>query len=112
MRALAQEFHVSDNFKNKSWSELRLLPTPVARFGKPGSGVLDGALFTFALATDPEAFVFIEGPRDDRRPRMAIRLCPMGCFEMKGTHKGKAVWDVPYKKDAYDPSKTYFVRLD
>ncbi len=112
MRALALEFHVSDNFKNKGWSGLRLLPTPVARFGKPGSGVLDGALFTFALATDPEAFVFIEAREANGGLEWQYAFAPMGCFEMKGTHKGKVVWEVPYKKDAYDPSRTYFVRLD
>jgi hypothetical protein len=112
IRALAQDFRVTDNFKNHGWSELRLLPTPVARYGKPGSGVLDGALFTFALATDPEAFVFIEARETPGGLQWQYAFAPMSCFELKGTLKGKAVWDVPYKKDAYDPSKTYFVRLD
>ena len=112
MRALAQEFRVSDNFKNNGWSELRLLPTPVARYGKAGSGVLDGALFAFALATDPEAFVFLETREGASGLEWQYAFAPMGCFEMKGMNKSKLVWDVPYKKDAYDPSKTYFVRLD
>jgi len=112
MRALAQDFRVSDHFKNKGWSELRLLPTPVARYGKPGSGVADGALFALVLATDPEAFVFLEAREAPAGLEWQYAFAPMGCFEMKGSHKGRAVWDVPYKKDAYDPSRTYFVRLD
>jgi hypothetical protein len=112
MRALAQEFRVSDNFKDKGWSELRLLTTPVARYGKAGSTVLDGALFAFALGTDPEAFLFLETREGAGGLEWQYAFAPMGCFEMKASHQGKAVWTVPYKKDAYDPSKTYFVRLD
>jgi hypothetical protein len=112
MRALAQEFHVSDNFKNNGWSELRLLPTPVARYGKSGSEVVDGALFAFALGTDPEAFVFLETREGANGLEWQYAFAPMGCFELKGSHQGKVVWTVPYKKDAYDPSKIYFVRLD
>ena len=112
MRALAQEFRVSDNFKENGWSELRLLTTPIARYGKAGSAVLDGALFAFALATDPEAFLFLETREGAAGLEWWYAFAPMGCFELKGSHDGKVVWTVPYKKDAYDPSKTYFVRLD
>ena len=38
MRALAQEFRATDKFKEKTWSDLRLLPTPVARYGKETRG--------------------------------------------------------------------------
>ncbi len=112
MKAMAEEFKVSDRFKDKGWSELRLLPTPVARYGKAGSGVLDGSLFAFALGTDPEAFVFLEAREAAGGPAWHYALAPMGCFALKGSHKGQAVWEVPYKKDAYDPSRPYFVRLD
>ena len=112
MRALAQEFRVTDDFKDKGWSELRLLTTPVAGYGKAGSAVADGALFAFALATDPEAFLFLETRDGPSGPEWQYAFAPMSCFHLKGSHQGKDVWSVPYKKDAYDPSKTYFVRLD
>jgi hypothetical protein len=112
MRALAQEFHVTDDFKNKGWSELRLLTTPVAKYGKPGTKIEDGALFAFALATDPEAFLFLETRDGPSGPEWQYAFAPMGCFHMKGSHQTRTVWDVPFKKDAYDSSKTYFVRLD
>ena len=113
-RALIGDFKVSDRFKDASWSELRLLPTPVARYGKAGSGVLDGFLFAFALGTDPEAFVFLEAREaaGSAGPEWRYAFAPMGCFALKGSLKGKVVWEVPYKKDAYDPSRPYFVRLD
>jgi hypothetical protein len=112
MRTLAQDFRVSDDFKDKGWSELRLLTTPVARYGKAGSTVSDGALFAFALGTDPEAFLFLEVREGKSGPEWNYAFAPMGCFAMKGSHQGTTVWTVPLKKDAYDPSRTYFVRLD
>lgn len=112
MRAIAEKFRVSDNFKNNGWSELRLLTTPVATYGKAGSAVVDGALFAFAMATDPEAFLFLETREGASGLEWQYAFAPMGCFEMKASHEGKVVWTVPYKKDAYDPSRTYFVRLD
>jgi hypothetical protein len=112
MRALAQEFRVSDNFKDKGWSELRLLTTPVARYGKDKSAIVDGALFAFALGTDPEAFLFLETRAGTTGLEWQFAFGPMGCFELKGSHQGKPVWTVPLKKDAYDPSKPYYVRLD
>jgi len=84
----------------------------VARYGKPGSGVADGALFAFALATDPEAFVFLEAREAPGGLEWQYAFAPMGCFGLKGTLKGQLAWEVPYKKDAYDPSQVYFVRLD
>ena len=112
MKALAQEFHVTDHFKDKAWSDLRLLPTPVARYGRAGSEVTDGALFAFALDTDPEAFLFLEARQGSAGLQWHYALAPMSCFELKGSHLGKPVWTVPYKKDAYDPAQAYFVKLD
>jgi hypothetical protein len=112
IRALAEEFRVTDDFKDKGWSELRLLTTPIARYGKAGSTVADGALFTFALGTDPEVFLFLETGEGSNGPEWHYAFAPMGCFAMKGSHRGQTVWTVSLKKDAYDPSKTYYVRLD
>ena len=60
MKAIAREFRCSDHFKNKEWVELRLLPTPIATYGKAGTKLVDGALFALAMGTDPEACLFVE----------------------------------------------------
>jgi hypothetical protein len=114
MRALAREFHASDYFHDKQWLELRLLPTPVARFGKAdaGSAVEDGGLFAFVTGTDPEAFLFLEVRKGKDGPEWQYAFAPMTRYELKGTHAGKAVWSIPSRKVAKDPSKPYFVRTD
>src|SRR5262249_24436631 len=56
MREMAGNFRASDNFKARGWSELRLLPTPIARYGGPDTSLVDGAVFAFVIGTDPEVF--------------------------------------------------------
>jgi hypothetical protein len=59
LRALAEEFSATDDFLGAGWTQLRLLPKPWLRCGKASSGVEDGALFAFALGTDPEVVLKI-----------------------------------------------------
>jgi hypothetical protein len=108
MRSLAERFRTSDNFWHRGWSELRLLPTPVTRYGGPATRPLDGALFAFVHGTDPEVFLFIEagGSGDELSYRYA--LAPMSAFALKGSYQGKAVWEVPDRMPAADPSKPLF----
>ncbi len=48
--------------------EGRLMSQPLLRYAAPDSGVLDGAVFAFAEATDPEALLILEARRDDSHP--------------------------------------------
>ena len=63
MRTLAEEFRAHDNFGDGGWEVLRLLPTPITRYGKPGGAPVDGALYAFVEGTDPEVFLFLECAR-------------------------------------------------
>ena len=54
---------------------LRLLTTPVARYGKAGGVVEDGALFAFVEGTDPEVFLFLEV----REGELLCIVGPSGC---------------------------------
>ena len=60
MHALTRDFGAEDDFRFQSWQPLRLLSKPFARYGKPGSDVIDGALFAYVLTTDPEVYLMIE----------------------------------------------------
>jgi hypothetical protein len=111
MRALAREFRASDLFHEKSWTELRLLPTPIARYGKDGAEVVDGALFAFVTGTDPEAFLFLEARREAGKaePSWHYAFAPMTCWELKGSHKGTEVWTSPLRKAAQDRTQPYYL---
>jgi hypothetical protein len=111
MRDLAAEFRADDNFWDRGWNALRLLPTPISRYGKAGGTPEDGALFAFVLATDPEAFLFIEARSGTHGLEWQYAFAPMTCWALKADHKRRAIWSVP-RRFADDPSKPFFDRTD
>lgn len=110
MKALAREFKASDYFKDEKWVDLRLLTTPIARYGKEKTAVVDGGLFAYVTGTDPEAFLFLEVRAGKDGPEWQYAYAPMTCFRLKGTLADKVVWAIPYRKTATDPTKPYFLR--
>ncbi len=112
MRAIMRDFHATDYFKDKAWSDLRLLPTPVARYGKEGRAVIDGALFALAIGTDPEACVFLEVRQGKKGPEWFYAMAPLSCFSLKGTYKKKEVWDLPRRRPNGDPTVPYFITVE
>ncbi len=109
LRALAEQFSATDDFLGEGWSQLRLLPKPWLRYGKAGSGVEDGALFAFALGTEPEAVLMIESRPDPAGDlRWEYALAPMTSFEVKAFWKGKQVWTLPWRKASKDPTDPFY----
>jgi hypothetical protein len=60
MRSLARGFDAIAIGNDGRESQLRLLPKPLVRYESEPSGVVDGALFTMVLGTDPELLLLIE----------------------------------------------------
>jgi hypothetical protein len=108
MRALAEGFRASDDFGGKGWSELRLLPTPISRYGEAGTKVVDGALFAFVLGTDPEVFLLLEARPGQQGLQWEYALAPMTVFALRVSYQGKAVWELPDRHNSWDPSKPFF----
>jgi hypothetical protein len=108
MRSLAAGFRASDNFGGRGWSELRLLPTPISRYGESGTKLIDGALFAFVIGTDPEVFLFLEARTGKEGLQWEYALAPMTVFAVKGSYQGKAIWELPDRHDSWDPSKPFF----
>jgi hypothetical protein len=112
MREFAEEFRATDDKGKKGWVELRLLPKPIARYGRPGSKLIDGALFAFVEGTDPEVFLFLEARASDRGREWQYALAPMTVFAVKGSYRGKPVWELPDRMPASDPVKPFFDYTD
>ncbi len=108
MRELAADFRASDDWWSKGWSELRLLPTPIARYGKSGTTLLDGALFAFVHGTDPEVFLFMEVRSSKEGLEWQYALAPMTIFAVKGSYRGKSVWELPNRDGSSGPSSSFF----
>lgn len=62
MRELARRFHVIT--RSEPDVELRLMTQPIYRFSAEGEGILDGAVFAFVEATDPDFLFIVEAHRD------------------------------------------------
>jgi hypothetical protein len=108
MHALSQAFKASDDFKAKGWTELRILPKPIARYGEAGTELIDGGLFAFVLGTDPEVLLFLEVRKGANGPEWQYALAPMTVYAVKATHQGKPVWELPDRQPSNDPSQPFF----
>jgi len=63
MRQIGSRFSVKDDFEGATADELELLPQPFVRYSNVK--VLDGGLFAYAHATDPELLLMIEAQKSD-----------------------------------------------
>lgn len=60
MRGIARQFGVTLTSPRDEKTRLRLAPQPLFRYSSKRAQVLDGAIFSFVVATDPEAILLVE----------------------------------------------------
>lgn len=65
MRQLARPFRAELISPKEDKTELRLISRPLIEYSSPKNGVIDGAIFSFAVATDPEVLLLIEAYESD-----------------------------------------------
>jgi hypothetical protein len=111
MQALAQDFTAESMIPPASWNQLRRLSKPLARYGKPGTEVTDGALFSFVLATDPEVYLMIEARPGKDGPEWQYAFAPMTVRAVRCSWKGQEVWNLPRRMaESWSPTATYHFR--
>jgi hypothetical protein len=90
MRQLARDFKCTLIDPKLGPTELRFLPKPIYEYAAPEAKVLDGAIFAFVIATDPEALLVMEAT--DRGWRYAFAR--FHYWELHAEREGKEVWKV------------------
>ena len=60
MRKLARQFRGELVSPTGEKTELRLLSRPLLEYSSPKLGIVEGAIFSFAVATDPEVLLLVE----------------------------------------------------
>jgi len=109
MRRLAREFSASIKSSNKETaSDLRLLPQPLMRYSSHSAEVIDGAMFAFVQATDPELILMIEARKTAEGPRWhysAARFTNRPLQLKQGEHE---VWSCD-AAEGYDGAQPYFI---
>lgn len=111
MRRLAEKFVVEDEFgwDKKELNQLRLLTTPVHRYGKADEETVDGAVFVYALATDPEAVLMLECARGESGLYWRYGFGPMSIYALKAKLDNTVVWEIPERKIFGQPKSVQYV---
>lgn len=92
MAELARSFTVERQHPEQGRGEMRLLPQPVYRYSSPEAKVVDGAMFVFVEATDPEAILLLEAVGDE--PRWQFAFARMNIVPFRALRRGEEVWHV------------------
>ena len=99
---LAQMRDIARNFSaevttviSKTKHELRLMPQPLLRYGGTSPELLDGALFVFARATDPDVLLLLEAKAPAGQvPHWEFALARMHVGALAVKYRDKEVWAV------------------
>lgn len=111
MRRLAEKFTVEDNFgwDKKELNQLRLLTTPVHRYGNADEETIDGAVFVYALGTDPEAVLMLECAKGESGLHWRYGFGPMSIYALKAKLGDTVVWEIGERKVFGHPNFVQFV---
>jgi hypothetical protein len=114
MRKIAADFSVVDHF---GWNDseitrhdLRLLTQPIYRYAEEGK-IIDGALFEFALGTDPECNLLLEAVEDEKGLRYRYALAPMSVYQLDVKYKDRDVWGIERRTVTGDKCTKYFAMM-
>ncbi|HWB13577.1 MAG TPA: hypothetical protein VG826_30410 [Pirellulales bacterium] len=89
--------------------QLRLMVTPVARYGGRGQAVRDGAVFAFCQDTDPEILLLLEEREEGKDTAWYFAFAPMTGWWAKARLAKATVWSQPRLHPGTDPKRPYFV---
>jgi hypothetical protein len=115
MKSLAERFAAAvdqdDQFRHPE--ELRLLVTPIYRYGAVDQGVLDGALFAFAQGTNPEILVQVEADATDASAKSwRYGFARMSCFNLRVRRGDQVIWKADREPvPTLDRRSAYYFRM-
>jgi len=103
MRTLAREFRCLFG-PEPNRTEMRLMPQPLYRYESIHTDVLDGAVFAFVRATDPDVLLLLEARRMNGSFEWQYGLARQAASELTVFHKGQEVqkfskcWDRVFRE--------------
>jgi hypothetical protein len=116
IKKMADRFEIVDGFRVTNQEPkphvLRMLSRPTCRYGSPEEGILDGALFTFVVSTDPEACLLIEIRRGkDDVTSWQYMVVPMTIYSLDARLDGQSVWTKPEAMVFSDPTAPHYISV-
>lgn len=115
MRALAGELEVQllDTREVPRGQEQtpRLLPRPLYRYDARQTRTLDGALYTFAVGTDPELMLLLECDTAAAKPEWQFGVGRMNRDTIRLKRKGETVWEGAALREHHPDDVYYYFKL-
>jgi hypothetical protein len=110
MRELLAGFKAEMNLqlKTQTWHNLRPLSKPLLRYGKASSDLVDGAVFSFVLTTDPEVLLLLEARRGKDGLEWQYAFAPEANAPIRCTWKGKDAWSFDFSYDSNHSLAPYY----
>jgi hypothetical protein len=109
-------FRVDATSREGDRAQLRLLAAPLYRYEETKGELIDGALFAFVEATDPEVILLIEARRArDGTLAWQYGLARLNSVKLQAFYQDREVWSAPELpwRQVQDRSQPYFsLRID
>jgi hypothetical protein len=99
MRQLARRFKLTLTSPKDKSEELRLAPRPLFEYSAPKSGVTDGVILSYVVATDPEAILLIEAFDEKGKAGFRYAFARFHFWRLTAAEGERTVWDVAYDPD-------------
>lgn len=99
MKGLARDFTARMEDLKGERTELRLVPQPVIRYEPKNQATTDGAIFSFAVGTDPEALLLIEARTEKGRSTWQYAFARFHFIDLWAWHKETEVWHAEPLRD-------------
>jgi hypothetical protein len=94
MRELAARFMCRKTNRAGEKQALRMFAQPLVRYESPSQDIIDGGLFVFVEATDPEAFLLLEAISEAGAPAWRFGFARMASVDLEASFDDKVVWKV------------------
>jgi hypothetical protein len=101
MRQLARPYRAELVHPAGDRTELRLVSRPLLEYSSPKQGVIDGAIFSFTVATDPEVLLLVEAYNEDTtssRGGFRHAFARFHYWNVSVFDGDKKIWDAPLDK--------------
>lgn len=99
MRQIARGYTVRLTDPNGEVTDLRFLAQPLFRYQAREAGVIDGAIFSFAVATDPEALLIIEASDGGTAPEWRCAFARFHYWPLEAlSSRGEVIWSAGHDR--------------
>ena len=99
LRQLSRQFRVTltepkTKLNAERETDLRLFPRPLFEYSSPKSGLIGGAIFSFVVATDPEAILLIEASEAPGQFPLRYAFARFHYWKITAYEGERVVWSV------------------